>query len=64
MSITDVSIAYAPEYVLFRFTCGHVGRDNEAPHPKARAFIRVAEIRTMPVADVAKPCPDCKKSAG
>jgi hypothetical protein len=50
--------------MLFRFTCGHVGRENEPPpgakRAQVRAFIRVAEIRDQPVTPVAKNCPDCK----
>lgn len=49
-------------YRLSRFSCGHVGRDNEAAAAKAQAFIRVAEQRKAPVEDVGKPCPDCKRT--
>ena len=50
--------------MLFRFTCGHVGRENEpgdSRRAKVRAFIRMAEVRGCLVEDVAKPCPDCKR---
>jgi hypothetical protein len=45
--------------MLFRFLCGHVGRTNEGLRAKAQAFIRVAEVRSSYVEDVAKNCPDC-----
>jgi hypothetical protein len=47
-------------YVVYLFACGHAGRDNEGLKPKARAFIRVAELRGAPTEDSAKKCPDCK----
>lgn len=47
---------------VFRFTCGHVGRTNDAPYAKAQAFIRVAEIRKAKVIEPDKVCPDCKGS--
>ena len=50
-------------YLVFRFTCGHVGRDNEGIVPKARAFIRVAELRGSPAEDKDQTCPDCKMGA-
>lgn len=49
--------------MLFRFLCGHVGRENEpgrSRRAKVREFIRVAEIRGRAVEDVAKSCPHCK----
>jgi hypothetical protein len=48
--------------MLYRFACGHVGRDNESPSRRrmVTAFIRVAEIRSAPVTDSLKSCPDCK----
>jgi hypothetical protein len=48
--------------ILFRFLCGHIGRENEPGYngrAKVRAFIRVAEIRDRPVDDVRENCPDC-----
>lgn len=59
--MSDVKVKYAPEFVLFEFDCGHVGRDNESPKAKAHGFIRMAELRMMPVMRVAKPCPECKR---
>jgi hypothetical protein len=53
-------VAGQNSYPVYRFACGHVGRDSEALHPKAQAFIRVAEIRGAPVEDSARNCPDCK----
>ena len=53
--------------MLYKFSCGHVGRDSEPPlkHERAKttAFIRVAEIRKERVEEVAKSCPDCKTGA-
>lgn len=46
--------------MLYKFTCGHVGRTNDSYHAKAEAFIRVAEIRSEQVESVNKSCPDCK----
>lgn len=45
---------------VFRFTCGHVGRENDSRYAKAKAFIRVAEIRKAKVIEPDKVCPDCK----
>ena len=45
--------------MLSKFRCGHVGRENDSPRAKVRAFIRVAEIRRQVVEDVVKDCPDC-----
>lgn len=45
--------------MLVRFTCGHVGRENDSPRAKVSAFIRVAEIRSEQVEDGKKSCPDC-----
>lgn len=47
--------------MLTRYKCGHVGKvtDQQA---KAKAFIRVAEIRNRPVEESTKHCPDCKGS--
>jgi len=45
--------------MLTRYSCGHVGRDNDSYRAKATAFIRVAEIRDETVEDKNKPCPDC-----
>jgi hypothetical protein len=50
--------------LLYKFTCGHVGRDSEPPAGRSRAkttaFIRVAELRNEKAEDVEKPCPNCK----
>ena len=46
---------------VYRFACGHVGRDNEAPRQKASAFIRIAEVRQAALRDVDKKCPECGK---
>jgi hypothetical protein len=46
--------------VLTRSICGHVGRENNAPSAKAKAWIRVAEIRGSLVEDETKKCGDCK----
>lgn len=45
---------------LNRYDCGHVGRESDSYKAKAKAFIRVAEIRGAKVEDQAKKCPDCK----
>jgi hypothetical protein len=47
-------------YVIYKFTCGHVGRDNEGRYAKATGFIRVAEARRSPVEHSDRNCPDCK----
>ena len=49
--------------IVYRFTCGHVGRTNESDSPrrKVSSFIRVAELRGAIVQEADKPCPDCKK---
>ncbi len=44
---------------LTRFTCGHVGRNNESWRAKVSVFIRVAEIRGDRVEDTGRKCPDC-----
>jgi hypothetical protein len=46
--------------VVYKFTCGHVGRTNDSYRAKAEAFIRVAEVRNENVEEVGKACPDCK----
>lgn len=46
--------------MVYRYSCGHVGRSSDSYRAKAEAFIRVAEIRKEIVENVAKPCPDCK----
>ena len=46
--------------MVYKFTCGHVGRTNDSYRAKAEAFIRVAEIRNEGVEEVTKSCPDCK----
>jgi len=49
--------------MLYRFTCGHVGRTNNPPIvsiSNTQAFIKVAEIRGRPIEDVDKKCPACK----
>lgn len=48
-----------PGPMLTRYSCDHVGRDNDAEHAKAKAFIRVAEVRDEKVEEKTKPCPDC-----
>lgn len=45
---------------VFRFTCGHVGRNNESWRSEVSTFIRVAEIRDAKVEESDKSCPDCK----
>ena len=45
--------------MVYKFTCGHVGRTNDSYRAKVEAFIRVAEIREN-LEEVGKPCPDCK----
>ena len=52
-----------PDNKLTRYACGHVGRTNEGYtlHPKAVAFIRVAEVRDQPVDTKTVSCPDCSK---
>lgn len=44
---------------LTRFSCGHVGRENESWRSKHAAFIRVAEVRGDRVDDSRRKCPDC-----
>lgn len=46
--------------MLYRFSCGHVGRTSDSYRAKAEAFIRVAEIRNEKVETENKSCPDCK----
>lgn len=50
--------------LLYRFSCGHVGRTNDSPNAKAQAFIRVAEVRGARVEEDRKPCPDCGGKGG
>jgi hypothetical protein len=47
--------------VLFRFACGHTGRTNDSYRARTQAFIRVAEVRGVPIEDRDSPCPDCKR---
>lgn len=47
--------------IIYRFTCGHAGRDNESPRSKTVSFIRVAELRGAIAQEAGKPCPDCKR---
>jgi hypothetical protein len=44
--------------MLHRYTCGHIGR--EAGRKNAKAFVRVAEIRSQKVEDEKSSCPNCK----
>jgi hypothetical protein len=47
--------------MVTRYSCGHVGRENDSYLSKVqKAFIRVAEIRNERVESESKSCPDCK----
>lgn len=46
--------------MVSKYTCGHVGRENDSYRAKEKAFIRVAEIRNETVEEENKSCPDCK----
>lgn len=46
--------------MVYKFSCGHIGRDNDSYRSKVTAFIRVAEVRHEQVEEVSKSCPDCK----
>lgn len=46
--------------MLTRYSCGHVGKENDGPNAKATAFIRVAEIRDHRVTEKTVACPDCQ----
>lgn len=46
--------------MVTKYSCGHVGRENDSYLAKAKEFIRVAEIRREIVESKNQPCPDCK----
>lgn len=50
--------------MIYKFTCGHYGRESEPPlnckRATVRGFIRVAEIRGVRTEDAAGKCPNCK----
>ena len=50
--------------MVYKFICGHYGRDSEPPvgckRAKIRGFIRVAELRGERIEDAHSKCPDCK----
>lgn len=46
--------------MVTKFSCGHVGRENDSTYARAKEFIRVAEIRREQVEEADKPCPHCK----